>query len=180
MPRAFALICRRTMLSGSPALLKQIIKPFGLALVDAAAADHVSKSLCSRSSSSMTRSLLSPRPALRVGAPTLYCLLPVRIKRLLPFVLLTLSMLRLSSGILSWSFMTASQTSSALSSDKDVPNRLSIPSTFKKNDASTSDNTVLPFWRLTRMRMVLNLNFHSFFKLPSISRTRFKHHSCHG
>ena len=98
---ACALSCLRTMLSGSPALEKQTTRPFGFAFVDATDAAHVSQSLCSRISSSITRSLLSPRPARLVGAPTLYCLRPVSTSFLLPFVLPTRWSSADSSGILS-------------------------------------------------------------------------------
>ena len=85
-----------------------------------------------------------------------------------------------SSGTVSWSLMTASQTSSALSRLSDVPKMESTQSTFKKNDAMTSERTVLPFWREIKKRMVRNLNFQPLSRLPTISSAWISAHSCHG
>ena len=76
--------------------------------------------------------------------------------------------------------MTASQTSSALSSDSDVPKMLGTIRKFRKNEAMTSDSTVLPFCRLTMNSTVRYLNDHRPPRSPTISSAWISAHSCHG
>ena len=159
--------------------MKQITIPLGFALVEAAAALHVLQSRCSRSSSSITTSFASPRPALRVGAPTLYDRLPVRVSFLPPFFLATVSISPDKYGLFSCSSTTASQTSSAFSSDREVPKIDVTPRTFKQNDAITFDSFVFPFCRATIITTVLYLNVQSGeSRSPMISKIWISAHSC--
>ena len=172
--------CLKTMLSGSPALLKQTVRPLGLAFVEVTAAAQVSQSRCSRTSSNITRSLASPRPARLVGAPTLYDRPPVKTSFLPPLRRAIVSISLAKAACCSCSAMTASHTSSAFSIDSDVPKTARTCNTFKKNEAITLLRLVLPFCLDIKNSTVLNLKTHTLDRSPLISSACISAHSCQG
>ena len=82
--------------------------------------------------------------------------------------------------MLSWSCTTASQTSSALSRLRDVPNTESTHRTLRKKDAITSLRTVFPFCLLIRISTVRKRKRHSPLRSPMISIMWTSAHICQG